>query len=83
MPERAPAFQRTRCGPIVHPSGSAGVFCAMELEEWGGDVLPHEETMAAPVEDRLRLLRATHTHLSASTGRSAGPVRRSHDLLDE
>lgn len=58
-----------------------GVFCAMELENWGGHILPHEETMAGPVEDRLRLLRATHTHLSAVYGTVAGPCPPLEELL--
>lgn len=59
-----------------------GVFCAMELEAFGGMVLPHEETMAGPVEDRLRLLRATTTHLSAIYGTVAGPCTPLAALLD-
>jgi uncharacterized protein (DUF1015 family) len=59
-----------------------GIFCAMELEDWGGDVMPHEQTMAGPVEDRLQLLRATHTHLSAVYGTVAGPCPSLEDLLD-
>jgi uncharacterized protein (DUF1015 family) len=50
-----------------------GVFCAMEIEPWGGSVLPHEDVMPGPVEDRLRLLRATRTHLSAIYGTVSGP----------
>lgn len=60
-----------------------GVLCAMDLQDWGGDVLPHEETMAGPVEDRLRLLRATHTHLSAVYGTVGGPCPSLGDLLDD
>jgi uncharacterized protein (DUF1015 family) len=60
-----------------------GVLCGMELEPWGGAVLPHEQTMAAPLEDRLRLLRATNTHLSAVYGTVAGPCPQLADLLDE
>ena len=37
--------------------------------------IPHERTMPGPVEDRLRLLRATRTHLSAVYGTIAGPCR--------
>ena len=37
--------------------------------------------MAGPVQDRLRLLRATATHLRRSTARSRGRVRRSTSLL--
>ena len=50
-----------------------GVFCAMQLEDLGDLVLPHEETMEGPIEDRLRLLRATATHISAIYGTVAGP----------
>jgi uncharacterized protein (DUF1015 family) len=60
-----------------------GVFCALELEPWGGMVLPHEEVMGGPVQDRLSLLRATRTHLSAIYGTIPGPVRALADHLDE
>jgi uncharacterized protein (DUF1015 family) len=60
-----------------------GVMCAMELEPWGGRVLPHEETMPGPVEDRLRLLRATRTHLSPVYGTIAGPCAPLAELLDD
>lgn len=58
-----------------------GVFCALELEPWGGSVLPHEETMDGPIEDRLQLLRATRTHLSAIYGTVSGPSRPLAELL--
>jgi uncharacterized protein (DUF1015 family) len=60
-----------------------GVFVAMELEPWGGTVVPHEDTMPGPVEDRLCLLRATSTHLSAVYGTVAGPIEPLGALLDE
>jgi uncharacterized protein (DUF1015 family) len=59
-----------------------GVFAAMELEGWGGNILPHEETMPGPVEDRLRLLRASRTHLSAVYGTVTGPCGALADLLE-
>ena len=59
-----------------------GILCALELEPWGGSVLPHERTLAGPLEDRLRLLRATHTHLSPIYGTIAGPCFELTDLLD-
>ena len=41
------------------------LFCRLRLEPWDrGLVLPHEATLAAPKEDRLRLLRATRTQIS-------------------
>jgi uncharacterized protein (DUF1015 family) len=58
-----------------------GLIVAMKLEGWGGGVIPHERTMPAPLEDRLRLLRATRTHLSAVYGTIEGPCRRLADLL--
>ncbi len=60
-----------------------GILCAMELEDWGGGVLPHERTMEGPVEDRLRLLRATNTQLSPVYGTVAGPCPSLADLLDD
>ena len=59
-----------------------GVFVAMDLEPWGGDVLPHEDTMPGPVEDRLCLLRATRTHISAVYGTVSGPIDPLRNLLD-
>lgn len=59
-----------------------GVFVAMEVEPPGGAVVPHEQVMPGPVEDRLALLRATRTHLSAVYGIVPGPVRPLAALLD-
>jgi uncharacterized protein (DUF1015 family) len=60
-----------------------GLICAMELEDWGGTVLPHERTMPGPVEDRLQLLRATRANLSPIYGAIAGPCPRLAAVLDE
>jgi uncharacterized protein (DUF1015 family) len=60
-----------------------GLLCAMELEDWGGGVLPHERTMPGPVQDRLRLLRETRTNLSAVYGTIAGPCPGLAAVLDE
>ena len=59
-----------------------GLVGALELEPWGGTVLPHEDTMPGPIEDRLQLLRATRTHLSPIYGTIAGPCDRLNELLD-
>jgi uncharacterized protein (DUF1015 family) len=60
-----------------------GFFARLKLEPLGGEsgVRPHEATMRAPKEDRLRLLRATGTNTSAVMGlyRSAG---RSAPLIE-
>ena len=60
-----------------------GLLCALELEDWGGAILPHERTMPGPVEDRLRLLRATRANLSAVYGTVTGPVPALASLLDD
>jgi uncharacterized protein (DUF1015 family) len=59
-----------------------GVVCLVELEDWGGSILPHEETMPGPVEDRLRLLRATRANLSAIESVFAGPLAPVADLIE-
>jgi uncharacterized protein (DUF1015 family) len=65
------------------PRAVRGLICAMGLEDWGGTVLPHERVMAGPVDDRLALLRATHTHLSPVYGTVDGLDRRLDDFLRE
>jgi uncharacterized protein (DUF1015 family) len=41
-----------------------GYFARLRLEPFGEGVRPHERTLSAPKEDRLRLLRATETNTS-------------------
>ena len=41
-----------------------GLVCEVELEPWGGSIVPHERTMPGPIEDRLSLLRAVRANLS-------------------
>lgn len=67
----------------ARPQRIRGLLCALELEDWGGGVLPHERTMPGPIEDRLRLLRATRTNLSAVYGTVSGPVPALDSLLEE
>jgi uncharacterized protein (DUF1015 family) len=59
-----------------------GVILEVRLEPWGGGIVPHERTMAAPVEDRLRLLRATRADLSPIYAVAGGPCRVQAELLD-
>jgi len=44
------------------------LFAAMRLEPYGRRVLPHEETMSSPREDRLKLLKACPVNLSPIFG---------------
>ena len=59
-----------------------GVILEVALEPWGRGVLPHERTMSAPVEDRLRLLRATRADLSPIYAVAGGPSTAQAALLD-
>src|SRR5436190_452871 len=45
-----------------------GVLASVPLDASRSWILPHERTMAAPVEDRLRLLEATNANLSPVFG---------------
>jgi uncharacterized protein (DUF1015 family) len=45
-----------------------GVLGALQLEEFGKGVQPHEHTLSGPKQDRLKLLRATHTNTSPIFG---------------
>ncbi|GBC86836.1 hypothetical protein HRbin12_00835 [bacterium HR12] len=59
-----------------------GVVAAVELEDWGGSILPHERTMPGPIEDRLRLLRATGANLSCIQAVFTGPISDLARMLD-
>ena len=41
-----------------------GVILEVDLEPWGGSIVPHERTMPGPVRDRLALLRSVRANLS-------------------
>jgi uncharacterized protein (DUF1015 family) len=60
-----------------------GVVCEVELEPWGGAIVPHERTMPAPVQDRLSLLREVRANLSPVYALYQGPVPDVARLLDE
>jgi len=55
------------------PGRLRGVVCAVDLEPWGGSILPHEEVMEGPVDDRLRLTRALRANLSCIESVYLGP----------
>ncbi len=55
------------------PRRVRGAIREVGLEPWGGSILPHERTMAAPVEDRLRVLKASRADLSPIYSVAAGP----------
>ena len=59
-----------------------GLVCAVELEDWGGSIVPHERTMPGPIEDRLRLMRAVRTNLSSIHAVFRGPSEPFAAFLD-
>lgn len=63
------------------PRRVRGLVLEVALEPWGAGVLPHEETMAAPVEDRLRVLKATRADLSPIYAVAGGPSEPQTEVL--
>jgi uncharacterized protein (DUF1015 family) len=59
------------------------LVCAVELEDWGGSIVPHERTMEGPIEDRLRLTREVRANLSSIHALFGGPDQRFASFLDE
>jgi uncharacterized protein (DUF1015 family) len=60
-----------------------GMVCAVELEDRGGSIVPHERTMPGPIEDRLRLMRAVRTNLSSIHAVFRGPSESFAGFLDD
>jgi uncharacterized protein (DUF1015 family) len=60
-----------------------GLVCAVDLEDWGGSIVPHEQTMPGPIEDRLRLMRAVRTNLSCIHAVFRGPSEPFAAFLDQ
>ena len=59
-----------------------GFFCRLRLEPFSARVvLPHENTLAAPKEDRRKLMTATRTHLSQVFGLYRDPAGVTASLL--
>ncbi|HEX8912261.1 MAG TPA: DUF1015 domain-containing protein [Humisphaera sp.] len=61
-----------------------GFICLVRLSPFGqGQVVPHEKTYAAPIEDRLKLMRATKVQLSPIFGLYADSRHEVNNLLYE
>ena len=68
-------------GKIFH---RRGFFALVRLAPFGqGHVIPHEKTYANPIEDRLKLMRATRVQLSPIFGLYSDPRNRVTSLLFE
>ena len=60
-----------------------GLVCAVQIEPWGGSILPHERTMPGPIDDRLRLIREVRANLSCIQAVFGGPCRPLARLLGD
>jgi uncharacterized protein (DUF1015 family) len=78
-------YEQTYCVPGTSIERTQrGVFARLRLEPFGPDsgVRPHERTLAAPREDRYRLLRATGTNVSPVVGLVDDASRAVRAFLD-
>src|SRR6185436_16016454 len=58
-----------------------GFIALVKLTPFGEDVIPHEKTYAGPIEDRLKLMRATGMQLSPIFGLFPDPGHEITSLL--
>ena len=84
VPTDGPSFYPYEMRFSLHGRHRAirGLVCAVELEDWGGSIVPHERTMPGPIEDRLRLMRAVRTNLSSIHAVFRGPSEPFAESLD-
>lgn len=64
------------------PRRIRGLLCAVDVEPWGGSIIPHERTIGRQVEDRLGLMRETKANLSPVYSVFSGPCRQLTESLD-
>lgn len=65
------------------PRSVRGLICEVQVEPWGGSILPHEATMPGPIADRLQLVRELRTDLSAIYAIFSGPRPAFGSFLDD
>jgi uncharacterized protein (DUF1015 family) len=58
-----------------------GFFCLVRLSPFGDAVIPHEKTYKGPIEDRIKLMRATRLQLSPIFGLFNDPKNQVTSLL--
>ena len=60
-----------------------GFIALLRLEEFGkGNILPHEETLSRPKEDRLQVLRRCRANFSQIFGVYSDPQMKTDDLME-
>jgi uncharacterized protein (DUF1015 family) len=76
------ALEQSFTAPDGRPCVRPGLTAAVRSHANGeGMVLPHEKTLAAPIRDRLELLRAVRANLSPVFGLFEDPRRDGHQAL--
>lgn len=85
VPSEGPVYVPYEMCFTLHgrPRRVRGFVCAVELEDWGDSIVPHERTMPGPVEDRLRLIRSLRANLSCIEAVYLGPDRAIGAWLDD
>jgi uncharacterized protein (DUF1015 family) len=85
VPTERPSFYPYEMRFSLHGRRRAirGMVCAVQLEDLGGSIVPHERTMPGPIEDRLRLMRAVRTNLSSIHAVFRGPSEPFAAFLDD
>src|SRR4029453_3578217 len=85
VPTERPSFYPYEMRFSLHGRRRAirGMVCAVELEDPGDSIVPHEQTMPGPIEDRLRLMRAVRTNLSSIHAVFRGPSEPFAGFLDD
>lgn len=85
VPTQGPAYFAYEMRFALHgrPRRIRGLICEVELEDWGGSIVPHERTMTGPVQDRLQQLRASRANLSCIHAVFSGPSAALTGYLDE
>jgi uncharacterized protein (DUF1015 family) len=85
VPTERPSFYPYEMRFSLHGRRRAirGMVCAVELEDPGDSIVPHEQTMPGPIEDRLRLMRAVRTNLSSIHAVFRGPSEPFAAFLDD
>ncbi len=58
-----------------------GFICLVKLTPFGEDVIPHERTYTGPIEDRMKLMRATSAQLSPIFGLFNDPRGKVTEML--
>ena len=78
------ALRQRFAAPDGRALARSGFFCALKLEDYAKRIVrPHERTLAGPKADRLKILRASRTNLSAVFLLYEDPDGKLDALLDQ